>query len=308
VQAAVARQMAQLRALIAEAADASATLAQRYYDAGNLDALALAREQASAEQARLDRDEAASASTQAESALRAAMGLAPAAGWTLDERLPAPVADEASEAELLALAQQQRLDRAARQRELTALDGVLNLAHTLRWLPFVSVGVSGEREPDGNHLLGPAVAIEIPLFGKSETGLRRAESERALTAAQAAALDTAIAHDIADARQRMETARLRLAALQTRLLPAREAVVARTLERQNYMLASQFELLAAKQQEYDSIAAALAALRDYWLARIDLHRAVGGALPGDTRVPATAVQVIPALMPPQQSPNPEPMP
>lgn len=306
VEAAAASQMAQLRALIAEAADASATLAQRYHQAGNLDALALAREQANAEQARLESEQATTDAARARLALHAAMGLTPPIGWRLDPNLPAPVENETPETDLLMLARQQRLDRAASQRALAALDGVVKLAHTLRWLPFVSVGVSGEREPDGSRLLGPTVAIEIPLFGQSEAGLRRAESRRALAAAEATALDVDIARDLAEARERMEAARLALARIQTRLLPAREAVVARALEHQNYMLLSQFELLAAKQQEYDGIAAALTALRDYWLARADLHRAVGGALPSDTRIQPAAALAIPSLTPPAPSLEPAP--
>jgi cobalt-zinc-cadmium efflux system outer membrane protein len=46
------------------------------------------------------------------------------------------------------------------------------------------------------------------------------------------------------------------------------------------MLVGQFELLLAKQEEYDAWQGYLEAVRDYWVARSDLERAIGGALPG----------------------------
>lgn len=45
------------------------------------------------------------------------------------------------------------------------------------------------------------------------------------------------------------------------------------------MLIGVFELLVAKQQEYDAYAGYLDAVRDYWTARTELARAVGRQLP-----------------------------
>ena len=48
------------------------------------------------------------------------------------------------------------------------------------------------------------------------------------------------------------------------------------------MLADQFQLLFVKQQEYAAYQGYLEAVRDYWLARVELGRAVGAALPHAT--------------------------
>ena len=55
------------------------------------------------------------------------------------------------------------------------------------------------------------------------------------------------------------------------------------------MLLGVFELLEAKQNEIDAGRAYVAALTDYWTARAELERAVGGRLPtpGSTTQPAT---------------------
>ncbi len=43
-----------------------------------------------------------------------------------------------------------------------------------------------------------------------------------------------------------------------------------------------FELIQAKRQEYDAYQSYLEAIRDYWLARTDLLRAVGARLPSES--------------------------
>jgi outer membrane protein, heavy metal efflux system len=48
------------------------------------------------------------------------------------------------------------------------------------------------------------------------------------------------------------------------------------------MLIGVFELIQAKTQEYDAYQGYLEAIRDYWLARLDLMRVVGARLPSET--------------------------
>ncbi len=66
------------------------------------------------------------------------------------------------------------------------------------------------------------------------------------------------------------------------LIPQRESVVARSQEQQNYMIIGVFELIQAKRQEYDAYQSYLEAIRDYWVARTDLMRAVGARLPSES--------------------------
>ena len=62
--------------------------------------------------------------------------------------------------------------------------------------------------------------------------------------------------------------------------PTQKLIVEESQKQQNYMLIGTFELLAAKQHQFDGFEAYIDALRDYWLARIDLARATGGRIPG----------------------------
>ena len=65
------------------------------------------------------------------------------------------------------------------------------------------------------------------------------------------------------------------------VIPVREAAVTFTQQEYNYMLVGVFELIAAKQAEYDSYQEYLEAVRDYWIARAQLEHAIGGN-PGRT--------------------------
>jgi cobalt-zinc-cadmium efflux system outer membrane protein len=63
------------------------------------------------------------------------------------------------------------------------------------------------------------------------------------------------------------------------VLPLRERIVDLTLKNYNYMLMGAFDLLMAKQQEYESYQKYLEAVRDYWIIRADMQRSLGGRLP-----------------------------
>jgi outer membrane protein, heavy metal efflux system len=63
------------------------------------------------------------------------------------------------------------------------------------------------------------------------------------------------------------------------IMPLRQRIVSLTLEKYNYMLVGAFDLLIAKQQEFSAYARYLEAVRDYWIIRADLGRALGGRLP-----------------------------
>ena len=158
----------------------------------------------------------------------------------------------------------------------------LALARTLRWVPFVEVGIEGEREGDGARLLGPTVALEIPLFGKRQSAVLRLQARREQAMAEAEAVRAAVANGVATAVVRVQSAQARVQQFREGLVPQSEAVVARMQELQNYMLVGQFELLLARQEAYQAYAGYLDTLRDYWLARVALQRALGAALPGET--------------------------
>jgi cobalt-zinc-cadmium efflux system outer membrane protein len=81
------------------------------------------------------------------------------------------------------------------------------------------------------------------------------------------------------------------------LLPERMHILQLTLQQYNGMLKGPYDLLLAKQSEVATEQAYVDAWRDYWIARADLERALGG------RLPATTTALAPTTTP-LQSPAP----
>jgi cobalt-zinc-cadmium efflux system outer membrane protein len=55
------------------------------------------------------------------------------------------------------------------------------------------------------------------------------------------------------------------------------------------MLEGQFQLLLVKQQEFNAYQGYLDALRDYWIARTELGRAIGAQLPSAKNIASETV-------------------
>lgn len=282
----IAAQEAQrLQQIVAEAADTSAQLAQRYFDAGNLPELELELNLAEAAQAQADAAASHQEALAARIDLRQLMGLTPDRdGWRVPEHLPAPPAQEDSLAELRTLAERSRLDLAAKRRELAALEDALGVARSYRLLGDAAIGVQGERDADGTHLLGPTLSLQLPLFNQGEGTKLRAQARLEQARAELDVLELQAANTIALAQSRVASARERAERYHRDVVPRRERVVALAQERANFMLIGPFELIRARREEYDGYRGYLDSLRDYWLARSELAREVGARLPSDGAV------------------------
>jgi cobalt-zinc-cadmium efflux system outer membrane protein len=289
-----AAQIAAMRDLVAQAAERSADLAQRFFDAGNINRLQLEQERAAATQARIEALAAGAEALRARSALGGLIGLPISADWRLQTQLPAPLAVAFSADTLIPLALEARLDLAAARQALALREDALGVTRRWRWFGTVEVGYEREREFDGGLTRGPSVALGLPLFNQGQGAVARAQAELLQAQAELDAKVFAV-HDTA----RLGIERLTVAATiaeryRSELVPRREAIVARTQERVNFMLVGVFELLVAKQQEYDAYQAYLESVRDYWTARAELRGAVGGRLPDDDQPlpPTVGVEAI----------------
>jgi cobalt-zinc-cadmium efflux system outer membrane protein len=285
-------QIYRMHQVIAQAAENSAQLAQRFHSAGNLTALELARIQAGAEQALLEVDSAQAEAADSKARLNAQMGLPPFTQWRTEEQLPLPIRDESKVKELVQLSLKQRLDLHAKQLEIEALAEQLDIAKDQRWFPHFNLGIEGERESDGVNFIGPTVGIELPLFGSNRARVNAQWARYEQAQAEGDLLVGQVANGVTAAYARMLAARNRAERHRTGLIPQREAIVARSQEMQNFMLIGQFELLEAKQEEYEAYGGYLEALKDYWLARVDLTRAVGAVLPSEQIRPAATEAAI----------------
>ena len=242
--------------------------------------LQLATERAGASQAKLEAARAAVEARTQRLALLRTIGVGQDPAWTLPDTLPKPVPPQADEAALLELAQRQRADLDGARREVALLDDALRVARRWRLLGEVRIGGEREREASGEVLTGPTLELALPIFDQGQAGIARAAARLESSRAALRELELAVGDDVRTALDRWTTAALAVEEYEKTLVPAQQAIVAQQQLRQNFMLVGQFELLLAKQQEYDAWQGYLEAIRDYWIARTDLDRAIGGALPG----------------------------
>lgn len=273
-----AKQIAAMREKIAKAGVLSKGLAERFHDAGNMTPRNLALEQAAASEARIDALDAQAIVAEKRAALANLLGLSTADDWTTPDQLPEPFMWDEDVAALLELAQNQRLDLAAHKARVDNLAAKLGVVQWTRWLGEFGIGVESERETDGARITGPALDWEIPIFTQNRDQLLRSEAEMRIAVADYAGLLKRSENDVRLAHAALANSRARLMRYRDDLIPARIAATQRALEEQTFMLIGIFEVLAAKQQEYDAYQSYLEAVRDYWLTRTQLERSVGTVL------------------------------
>ncbi|MDZ4811419.1 MAG: TolC family protein [Pseudomonadota bacterium] len=295
-----AAQVAAMRDVVGQAAEHSAELAQRFFDAGNISRLQLEQELAAAAQARIAAVRASAANLRARSTLANLIGLPAEADWATVEQLAAPPASAFTADQLVRLAVDQRLDLAAVRQEVGLREDALGVTRRWRWLGTVEVGYEHENEVEGGVLRGPSLSLELPIFNQGQGAVARAQAVLMDARARLDGLAVAVHNDAHLGLARLAVTREIAERYRTLLVPHREAIVARSQEQVNFMLKGVFELILAKQQEYDAYQEYLEAVRDYWTARAELRHVVGGRLPDDGAAlePTIGVDVIlPAAAP-----------
>jgi len=295
-----AEQVAQMRRLVEEASQTSAEIARRQHAAGNMSDLALNTELALAAQTALDRRRAEGDVAVAREQLNKLMGTwGPRTAWKTATRLPEMPREEAPLEHLESVAIARRLDIGAARRNVQAMGYALSLAKTTRWTGTVSVAVeAGRLRHNKRFSFGPSIGIEIPLFDQRQAQIARLEAFHRQAEDELAALAIDVRADVRSSRARVLTARGLVEDYTKVVVPIRENVVRFSQEQYDAMLLGVYQLIQAKQNEFEAYRETIEALRDYWIARSDLERAVGarvGPAPAPASVnPAAAVAPPPA--------------
>lgn len=264
---------------IATAADAAAELAQRVAAAGNMSELELAAVEAEAQQAHVDLLQSRGEAKRRREALTRAMGASGGqVGWTMSDLLSA-VPDAEPPLEALQAKALERLEVQSARRELASRARASDSASRARLFETLDVGASAERELDGTWVLGPSLSLSIPLFDGGQGRTARAEAEylEALHALQALVVD--VLSEVRVAETELTLAREVAIHYRDQVVPLRERVVALSLREYNFMLIAPFRLIQTRREAYAAYRGYLEAVRDYWVARASLERAIGLALP-----------------------------
>jgi len=276
------QQLVDLRKSVADATERAAETALKMNEAGNLRDLDLASEQASHAQAKIELAKAQSEAVQTREKLNKLMGaFGTQTNWTVASRLPELLGGEVSSSQLESRAIQQRLDLAAARQQFIAEARARGIARAEAILQGAEFGAHYEHEIEGSvHSIGPSVNVPIPIFNQGQPASARAGAKMRQAEQRYLALAADIRSDVRAARDKMLLSRRQVEYFKSTALPTRTRVTEESQLEYNAMQIGPFQLLQAKQEEVKTGAESVEALRDYWVARAELEKAVGGSLSG----------------------------
>lgn len=277
-----AQQLLERLKSVAEVQSTAAELAKRLHDAGNISDLELKEQQTGGLEIELEVKRASAQIQSLREKLSRLMG-ASGTSWTIASKLPDLPGGEPSLASLQQRAQDQRLDVAIARSKVEQAEHALSLKKKTRFIPGLKIGVDTERDPDGTQFTGPTADIEIPLFNRGGAEVVKLSAEQRQAAHELAALENDARSQVREAHAALVAARGAAEFAKTKLLPNQQDILRETLLHYNAMQKSNFELLTAKEREVRAERNAVEALRDYWLARVALERAIGGQIDGATK-------------------------
>jgi outer membrane protein TolC len=272
-----------LREENAQAARATADLAEGQRKAGNIAAAELYLEQSAAEQAALDADRAEAELAAARAVLARLMRVPTDSGWWTEASLPPPPSGAELDAAVLEkLARERRPARGAALAAARAADERAR-AWSTATAGSLRVGIAAERDPDGTRYAGPAVEMDVPMWDATRPRQRAADARADEAAADADEEDAELTAELEILRARLIAARKAAGRWRDVIVPARAGITAETQLRYNGMLTGAAQLLGARQAETDARRELIEALREYWTTRAALERAAGGSLTAEAK-------------------------
>jgi cobalt-zinc-cadmium efflux system outer membrane protein len=176
------------------------------------------------------------------------------------------------------LAISQRLDLQAAYLQVTSQAKNLGLTKDFRLMGALDFGIESERETDSQTRTGPTFAIELPIFNQGQARIARGEAALRQAQDKFEALAIDVRSQIRELRDALASKRGIALFYQDELLPDQRRILSESLLNYNAMAIGNYELFATKAEEARTERAYVEAVRDYWIARAELERAVGGNL------------------------------
>lgn len=275
-------QLATRLALILDIEQTGAAFARRQSEAGNINTLELLNREAAATEAAIALAMTRVEARRGRERLNRLMGLwGEDIGWKMAPELPPLPEREVDTARLESFAIANRLDIEAARWGVETVGRALALKQKTRYFPIgINVGIQHEKDTDGQRVTGPSLDLQLPIFdaGKASVARLKAEYERAQRQLEGLAINAR--SEVREARDVMLSAREIKERYEMLLLPQRVQILEETNLHYNMMLKGVYDLLQAKHAEVAAERGYLDAWRDYWVARTELERALGGRFPG----------------------------
>lgn len=196
--------------------------------------------------------------------------------WAINSPLPQIPEQELPPCYLEEIALSQRLDLQSIRWETEKLARMLGIK---QWWAYTAAfsGIGYERDPEGFKVLGPAFAFELPIFNYGQADRARLHAMLRQSIDRFYAKKVEILSDVRSARDRMMINRALVMEYQKQILPLQAQIVSLSQRYYNYMALSLYKLLHMKKQELQMQINYNLVLRDYWISRVELDRALGGS-------------------------------
>lgn len=273
------QQLVNRLSLIVDVNEAGVDIAQRQHEAGNINDLELHNQQIAFAQSRLDLARSKAQVRGDRERLNRLLGLwGLQTNWQVADDLPSLPEKELALENLESLAVTNRFDLIAARNDVMTVASALKLKKDFRFIPGVAVGINAEHDLDHSWVVGPTLDVEVPLFDQGQGQIARLAAEYRRTQRIFEATAVNIRSEVRESRDALIAARDAAEYFAKVLLPQRQRILRETLLHYNAMQKSNFELLAAKEREQLTERDSIESLRDYWIARTELERAVGGRL------------------------------
>ncbi len=196
--------------------------------------------------------------------------------YTLIETLPQPLPEENLSC-LQELAFEKRYDLLSLK---WARESLCNQFSQVQWWAFteLAAGVEADLDFEDDREVGPIFSGRIPIFRTGQAERMRLHALYEQMTAEIEALEVKIAVDLKSANAILQMQKERAELLSGQIQPLNKKLVEEAEEYYRSMAISEFELLDRKKEQLDSEISMVEALRDYWLARVELKRILGGSL------------------------------
>jgi cobalt-zinc-cadmium efflux system outer membrane protein len=160
---------------------------------------------------------------------------------------------------------------------------VLRLSHTLgikQWWVYTQarMGIGGERELEGNNVIGPAFTGEIPIFNYGQADRMRIHAELRQAKAHLAALEIQILSEVRESHKLLMNNLGIINEYRMNIIPLQMEILDDSERLYNVMGLGVDRLLDNKRQEFKIYINYTISLRNYWMSRVQLDRALGGKL------------------------------
>ncbi len=160
---------------------------------------------------------------------------------------------------------------------------VLRLSRKLgikQWWVYTQgrIGIGGERDSDGTNLIGPAFSGEIPIFNYGQADRLRIHAELRQAQDHLAALEIQVLSEVREAHKLLMNDLRIINDYRARIIPLQSQILESSEELYNVMGIGIDRLIENKRQEFQAYSNYIMSQRNYWMARVQLDKALGGKL------------------------------